>query len=62
MNDLFDDEDFLLFGKLPSGYTSDVCAETGCGHSMGWHRKDVGACLECGCLEWIQTKPVLADE
>lgn len=29
-----------------------LCADARCKHARGWHRRDVGACLECGCVEF----------
>lgn len=32
------------------------CVNPRCLHLRGWHRKGTGACLECGCLEYVEPK------
>lgn len=36
--------------------TQPPCADERCGHPQGWHFRNEGSCLECGCTKFVTTE------
>lgn len=38
------------------------CAVCDCGHPTGWHRRNVGSCIECACPMFLEAGSDEANE